>query len=93
MGNVHVLAARRVWVVFFFSNQIQRRFVRTHSVMLCVELWTGGKTSQLSCRLVRHAYNKQCPFERWNENADVEADVRKKQDQMRGRCVKELMVT
>jgi hypothetical protein len=32
----------------FFSNQIQKRFVRTHSVMLCVVLWTGGDTS--NCR-------------------------------------------
>ncbi|KAJ5534565.1 hypothetical protein N7527_000819 [Penicillium freii] len=61
--------------------------------MLCVELWTGGETSNCRAELVRHAYNKQSPFERWNENAGVEADVRKKQEQMRGRCVKELKVT
>lgn len=56
-----------------------------HNAMLCGNL--DIENFRLSW-LVRHAYNRQSPFERWNENADVEADVQKKQDQMRGRCVK-----
>ncbi|KAJ5487532.1 hypothetical protein N7530_001832 [Penicillium desertorum] len=60
-----------------------------HNAMLCGTV--DREDFQLSW-LARHAYNKQSPFERWNENADVEADVRKKQYQMRGRCVKQFKV-